>query len=238
MTCRRQPRNSAQLPPRYAEDWRGNFYGCIGSRLSVAHTILDIGSGRSPAIPLRLRPDGCCYVGLDVSLAELQLAPPGSYDETVCADLTTPQPELTGRFDLVVSMNLFEHLAEPDVALAHVRSYLTDGGRMVALLSGRYACFALANRLLPARMARRVAAYVTSREPETVFRAYYRDCYYGGLRRVLHDWSRCEIYPKYRGEVYFRFSRAGHRAYLAYESWAHRTSRRNLATHYFVVAEP
>jgi hypothetical protein len=46
-----------------------------------------------------------------------------------------------------------------------------------------------------------------------------------------------EIVPFYRGAPYFRFSRPLQRAYLAYESAIERHDRRNLATHYLVVAK-
>jgi len=177
-------------------------------------------------------------VGLDISLDELLLAPPGSYDEVVCGDLTVARPELRGKFDLIVSLNVLEHVANPALATDHLRSYLAPTGRMVALLSGRYSLFGLANRFIPSQLAQSLAAYVTRREPDTVFPAYYRDCYYDGLTRALSAWTRAEIHPQYRGEYYFRFSPAVHRAYLAYESWALQTRRRNLATHYFVVAHP
>lgn len=227
-----------ELPPRYGEGWMAFFHECIGPRMADATTILDVGSGRRPALAPAVRPPGCHYVGLDVSLEELELAPVGSYDELFCDDLTVERPELVGRFDLIVTWTVLEHVADPGLALARLRSYLSERGRLVALLSGRYSSFALANRLVPDRLGRQIAAYVTQREPETVFPAYYRNCSYDGLTSILSAWSRVEIHPQYRGEIYFRFSRTAHRMYLAYESWTAATQRRNLATHYFVVAEP
>ncbi len=227
-----------ELPSRYAEDWEGSFLGYLGPWLGDARSILDAGSGRRPALAPGRRPPGTRYVGLDTSSAELRLAPEASYDEIVCDDLTVARPELDGRFDLIVSWQVLEHLAEPGLALARLRSYLKPRGRLVILLSGRYSCFALANRFIPDRLGHCVAARLTGREPDMVFPAYYRDCYFDGLARLLADWGMVEIHPHFRGEVYFRFSGAAHRIYLAYESWAQRTNRRNLATHYFVVAQP
>jgi hypothetical protein len=169
---------------------------------------------------------------------ELRLAPVGSYDSVVCDDLSVPRAELVGTFDLIVSWQVLEHVRHLGTALNTLRSYLSATGRLVALLSGRYSSFGLANRFLPDRVGQQVAAYVTRREPETVFRAYYDECYFDGLVRLFADWTRAEVHPRYHGEVYFRFSRYAHRAYLSYESWAYRAERRNLATHYFVVAEP
>ena len=232
------PQAEPKLPSRYAEDWEGSFYRFMGSRRYDAANILDVGSGRRPAVSPALRPAGCCYVGLDVSLTELALAPPSSYDEMVCDDLTQIRSDLVGRFDLIVSWQVLEHVPHPDVALNHLRAYLSERGRLVALLSGRYSCFGLANRVVPNRLGHRLGALVTRREPDTVFDAHYRDCYYDGLARMLSGWSRIDIHPRYRGETYFRFWRPMHRAYLGYESWAQRADLRNLATHYFVVAEP
>lgn len=231
------PGRSPELPSRYAEDWAESFFDFAGSRLENAANILDVGSGRRPAVPPSLRPPGCRYVGLDISIDELQLAPADSYDEIVCDDLVVPRSDLAGRFDLIVSWQVLEHVADPAAVLRQLRGYLTENGRLVALLSGRYSCFGLANRFVPDRLGQRIAAHVTAREPETVFPAPYRDCYYDGLARILSDWRRVKIHPRYRGEIYFRFCPIAHRRYLAYESWAQRKNRRNLATHYFVVAE-
>jgi SAM-dependent methyltransferase len=145
--------------------------------------------------------------------------------------------DLMGRFDLIVSLNVFEHLPDPTIAVTHLRSYLTARGRLVSLLSGRYSCFGVANRLLPARVGSALAAYVTDRQRDTVFPAYYRECYYDGLVRLFSAWRRTEIYPQFRGEIYFRSLRSARATYLAYEGLMYHTMRRNLATHYFVVAD-
>ena len=54
---------------------------------------------------------------------------------------------------------------------------------------------------------------------------------------MLRGWSQVEVFPLFRGAVYFRFSRVLQGSYLAYENWAVRTDRRNLATHYLLVAD-
>jgi len=53
---------------------------------------------------------------------------------------------------------------------------------------------------------------------------------------MLSPFSAVEIVPFYRGAPYFGFWRPLQRAYLAYESAIERRERRNLATHYLVIA--
>jgi SAM-dependent methyltransferase len=101
-----------------------------------------------------LRPDGCTYVGLDLSRAELQVAGAAAYDETVVADVCDYRGALEGTFDLVVSWQVLEHVPDLGLALENARRYLRPGGVLVAQFSGRYSLFGFANRLLPHRLAR------------------------------------------------------------------------------------
>ena len=225
-----------QLPPRYSEPWPTGFRERVERALTPGATILDVGSGSRATIAREERPSPSHYVALDRSAAELAAAPAGSYDEVWVRDVTERVPELVGRFDLAVSWNLFEHVRPIDAALAYVRAYLRPGGRLVALLSGAFAVFAVANRLVPGELGRRVMQRLHGRDPDTVFRSYYDRCWYGALETVLRSWSEAEIVPLYRGAEYFNFSPLLRRAYVRYEDWAAEGGHRNLATHYLVDA--
>lgn len=226
-----------RLPARYAAGWFEQFEARFRPVFKPGLRILDVGSGRKPALALDQRPEGCFYVGLDVSQRELELAPEGSYDETFCSDIAVQIPALYRGFDLILSWQVLEHVAPLDAVLENLRIYLRPGGRMVALLSGGLSAFGVVNRVVPARLGVWALEHLTGRDPDTVFPAHYDRCYYTALNGMLKLWSTAEVLPLFRGASYFRFSRVLQGAYLRYENWAARSGRRNLATHYLLVAE-
>jgi SAM-dependent methyltransferase len=227
-----------RLPPRYAEPLRRRFDELAGERLVSGAVVLDVGSGRDPTYPAHQRPRGVTYVGLDVSARELELAPPGAYDDAVIADIALRREDLVGRFDLVVGWQVLEHVRTLAPAIENLRRYLRPGGGLVTFLSGRFAAFALANAVLPDRAGQALAHHLLRIPATDVFPAHYDRCYASALERLFAPWSHFSLDPVYRGAVYFRFSDPLLRAYLRYESWAQRARHSNLATHYLVGASP
>jgi SAM-dependent methyltransferase len=228
---RRQP-----LPPRYYTRFDRLFRERVAEVLPTARTILDVGAGRQPTIAPHERPPNAIYVGLDESESELMAAGPGAYDELLVADLTTRLPGQVGRYDLVVSWQALEHVEGLRRALENVRCYLRPGGRMVAMMSGRWALFAVGNRVLPRRIAVPLVAVLMRREVDSVFPATYEHADHAGLSALLAPWSRSEIVPYWRGAEYLNQLPRLQRAYLAYENLAARGARPNLATHYLLDA--
>jgi SAM-dependent methyltransferase len=224
------------LPERYREPLRERFEARAAEGLAPGVQILDVGSGPRPALPPHLRPERCRYVALDVSAEELAAAPTGSFDEILIRSVTEHMPELDGCFDLVLSYHAFEHVKPLSRAVDNLRGYLRPGGRLVAMLSGSFSAFALANRVLPDRLGRALMERLIARDPETVFHSYYDGCWHGALERMLTPWSRVEIVPVYGGAEYFNFSPLLRRLYLRFENWAEREGHRNLATHYLLEA--
>lgn len=226
-----------RLPERYASDWRSPFDERARVHMSPGCTILDLGGGATAAIPIADRPDACRYVGLDISAEELARAPEGTYDETHVADAGTPLPALEGRFDLIVSWQVFEHVRSLDAALRNCHAYLRPGGALVALFTGAFAFFAIAGRIVPHRVAKGSMRWLLGRDPGTVFAAYYDSTWYSALeRRLSVGWNDIEIVPLYRGAEYLRFAPPLQRMYVSYENWARASERRNLATHYLLHA--
>lgn len=225
-----------RLPDRYDRELADDFKSRVYRALAPGMSILDVGSGRFPAVPADERPAGSRYVGLDISRSELDRAGVGSYDSLVVADLVDPLPALVEGFDLIVSFQVLEHIKPLDQAVENMRRYLRPGGRLVAQLSGTFSLFAVANRLIPHRAASYLLLHLLRRDPETVFPAHYHHCWYSGLERMLAHWSSVEIVPSWRAASYLGFSRPLQAAYLAYEEWARLGDRRNLATYYIVDA--
>lgn len=232
-------RNGEVLPDRYRVPLREGFDAAVRERLEPGIQVLDIGSGRHPAVPLDERPEGVAYVGLDLSASELRAAGSGAYDEMVETDATRLRPELENRFDLVVSWQVLEHVPDMETTLANVHRYLKPGGRFVAQFSGAWSAFGVINRILPDRVGAKIVDRTMKRTEQNipVFPAFYDKCTARALDPILGGWSQPELTPIFRGAAYFNFLPPAKRLYLAFENAACRRNTRNLATHYLLVAE-
>lgn len=226
-------------PPRYNYPWRRPFDENIQARLRPGMSILDIGSGQRPTLVADERPPDTRYVGLDASRDELVKAGEGAYDELVVADAATRMSALDGTIDLAVSWQVFEHVKPLEAALDNVFHYLRPGGTLVSLFSGGWSVFGVVNRALPDAIGGRLVERSMRRRDsdQPVFPAYYDGCSYRSLRRMTEQWHTVEIQPLFRAAVYFHFSEALSKAYLAYENAVHRARLKNLATHYLLVAQ-
>ena len=228
---------AGELPPRYATDnWTLPFLEAVSARLEPGMRILDLGGGAAPSLGPEQRPADSLYVGLDISASELARAPAGAYDEIVEADARERQPDLEGRFDLVLSWFLLEHVSSVQRTLDNVRAYLRPGGHLVAQAAGARSVFGLLNRAVPERLARWSLVRLQGRFPESIFSAHYDNCTYSGLTESLCGWEQAAVTPLNTGVGYFRFSRLLAATYIAYEEWVHRGAHRELAAYYLVTA--
>lgn len=227
------------LPPRYQIPLREGFDREITARLVPGISVLDIGSGRHPAIPPEHRPADVEYVGLDLSADELRAAGEGAYTATVAADATLFQPDLAGQFNLVISWQVLEHVRDLEATVSAIRRYLRPRGRFVAQFSGAWSAFGVINRLLPDRIGAKLVDRAMKRTEQNipVFPAYYDRCSARSLDRLFSSWSRYELTPIYFGAAYFDFFPPLRRIYLTYEDWIERSNRRDLATHYLLSAD-
>lgn len=227
---------AGELPARYGEPWGRSFFQAAEPALVPGARILDVGGGRDPILPANQRPPGAHYVGLDISASELEAALPGAYDATVTADITDRHRELEDQFDLVLSWQTLEHVASMEQALENIRAYTRTGGRFVGLLSGSRAVFALLARAVPYSIAKAMMKRLMDAEEGEKFPTRYDRCTASELEPLLARWTRHEIMPRYKAGAYLRFSRPLERTYLAFEDWAERSGRPDLATHYLVWA--
>ena len=108
----------------------------------------DVGGGRRPLFSVAQVKDlDLDYVVVDIADTELARAP-REYT-TVCADICEPRPELTGRFDVVFSMFLAEHVRDGAAMHRNVYSMLRPGGIAVHVFPTLYHPAFAANRVLP-----------------------------------------------------------------------------------------
>lgn len=225
-----------QLPERYDQSHRDMFDRYARPLLRPGATVLDVGAGRAPTFPVGDRPAGCTYVGLDLLRAELEAAPPGSYDDVVTSDVTAEVPSLVDRFDAVISWQVLEHVKPMATAMENLRQYLRPGGQLVVHFSGTLGLFGLLSRLIPARVTPALLERMFDRPRSTTFPAYYDRCWASALTTMGRSWSTFEVIPRHEGAGYFAFSRHVQATYLAYEEWAGRNDHANLASYYLVVA--
>lgn len=223
-------------PSRYQTSWKSAFHDEIQRRLVPGIRVLDVGSGRTPAIDPGRRPSRCVYAGLDISADELALAGPGAYTRTIVGDISVFDPDLADSFDLIVSWQVLEHVKPLSAALANIHGYLVPGGRFIAMFSGKFSLIGLVNSLVPSGFAKASMQKLLGRPADSVFPAHYDRCWAGAIKDETRAWSGVEVTPHFRGAEYLAFSPILQRLYLGYENWAASGTHENLATHYSVTA--
>jgi SAM-dependent methyltransferase len=228
---------AGDLPLRYRRTLEYEFHERIDAAMEPGMQILDVGSGRLPCRTPELRPSDCHYVGLDISSTELATAEAGSYDECVVADIAGPcSPELVGRFDLVVSFQVLEHVRPLERALDNMHAYLRPGGRLVAQMSGTFTPFSLLGKIMPHRPKVWLLSHLLDREPAEIFPAHYNHCYASAVRRLTREWSEVDIVALHRGASYLHFSKLLRALYLVYERSLTRRTLDNLAAYFIIDA--
>ena len=184
------------------------------------------------------RPAGLTYVGLDLSRTELELAVPGSYDETVVADVADCQPSLRDRFDLIVSFQVLEHVRSLEAVLKNMQQYLKPGGHLLAQFSGTFSVFGLANRVTPQWLIQRLVDRLHDHHDSyQTFPAYYDKCWNSALEQLLRPWQSARITPYFAGLGYFEKVRPLRAGYLAWEEWIMAHEWKNLAPYYVIEAQ-
>jgi 2-polyprenyl-3-methyl-5-hydroxy-6-metoxy-1,4-benzoquinol methylase len=197
---RRERALVARMVPACAADGPHDFHEhVLPSLLRTGQRVLDVGGGKHPAISLQTKQDlGLHVAGLDVSETELAQAPAGAYDEIVVGDAAAV--EIPGRYDLIFSRSVFEHVADPRAAVANLTGVLARGGFMAHVVPCRNAPFAILNRWLGNRVARRLLFTIfPEKEDDSGFRAHYRDCTPSRLARICRecDLEVVKIIPYY-----------------------------------------
>ncbi len=167
--------------------------------------ILDVGGGRecffSPC-----KPPGARIICLDIS--PQQLAQNKDADELVLADATQEIPLPEASVDLLVSRAVIEHMKSPQDFLRHSFRVLKPGGYCIHVFPCKMAPFAVINRLLPRPLSRKILFYFKpDSQGEGGFPAYYHQCYYTGIRKVLikAGFELQEIKYYHNQSIYFEF---------------------------------
>jgi len=181
----------ARAVPACAIDGPYDFHEhVLPGLLRAGQRVLDVGGGKHPGISLQTKRElGLHVVGLDVSEAELAQAPAGAYDAIVVGDASSV--EIPGRYDLVFSRSVIEHVEDPRAVIANLAGVLASGGIMAHVVPCRNAPFAIVNRRLGNRLARRLLfAIFPEKEEHSGFQVHYRDCTPSRLARICRE---CEL---------------------------------------------
>lgn len=218
-------------------DGCGDFLAVVQAYLRRGMTVLDIGGGKTPVIPLELKASyRLRIVGMDISQEELNAAPPGCYDQAICGDVSTATrlPEA----DLAVCRSVTEHVREPGAMYANLYRALVSGGVSINFMPNKFAPFALLNAAVPNRIAKPIADFFYPQmKGGQGFPAYYRRCYPSAMGRLLRKtgFEKVEFRLYYRSE-YLSFFLPLHACELTYQLLTSRIGLPNLCETFTVIA--
>ena len=142
-----------------------------------SQVVADIGGGHlCPFGRHRRRELGTTIVGVDILESQLRGNP--IIDHAVVADASRALPFGDASLDLIVTRSVIEHLHDNEMFFAETSRVLRPGGHAIHVFPGRFAPFALLNRVLPAlpvspnsasARSRQSAPWTRSRKDSTRF---------------------------------------------------------------------
>jgi len=203
-------RMSKSLTPDHVHE--ANVFGAyrkLGT-IALSHPdvarVADVGAGREWQFPAYYkRWYGIELIGLDIDAEEM--AHNQALDRRVVCDATGVIPLDDASVDLVMVHSGIEHFPDNARFMENMARILRPGGFMLAQFPSRYAPFALANRMLPAWLARRVLRLSMGDTEALGFKAHYDRTNYAAFARLAQAAGFTEIYylPGYFSSSYFEF---------------------------------
>jgi SAM-dependent methyltransferase len=176
------------LPESYRVDGHDDFrQRILPQYIHPGMLIYDVGGGARPYVtPCSKRELGLRVIGLDIDVEELDRAPAGAYDTTICADLTRYRG--CNDADLVICQATLEHVRDADKAFAALATIVKPGGCAAIFVPSRNAVFARLNLLLPESVKRFLLFNIFPYEEvgHQGHKAYYDKCdprQFAGLAR-------------------------------------------------------
>lgn len=202
---------SRAMTPRNVHE--ANVFGMyrkVGSML-LSHpkvtNVVDIAAGKSWHFPPHYKHwYGIHLIGLDIDAGEL--AENQLLDERLRCDVVERIPLEPESVDLITVHSGIEHFHDNQRFLANAFSVLRPGGFLLAQFPSRYAPFAIANRLLPRRVSRRILDLIMREDADDLgFQAFYDRTNYSAFRVMYRAAGFEEVYylPGYYSSSYFEF---------------------------------
>lgn len=115
-------------PTGKTPEWLPEMFGQV---IPPGSTCLDVGCGDGGTAGLWLTGQGHRYVGVDVSGTAVSAARSAGLDARVIDD-ASELPFADGSFDVTIAIEVFEHLFQPQLALAEMYRVLVPGGVLAA----------------------------------------------------------------------------------------------------------
>ena len=186
------------------------YHQQVKQNIADKYKILDIGGGKNCSFAgERKNFDDITIIALDVSEEELQYN--HDVDLKIINDITSgqPIPEIENTsIDLVTSSSVLEHLKNLEAAVTEISRVLKPGGKFISLLPNKFALFAIINQMLPNWLARKILFSIQpSAKGVAGFRAYYNNCWYGALKKLLvkHGFEVLDFAFNFHQSNYFGF---------------------------------
>jgi SAM-dependent methyltransferase len=173
-------------------------------------TVADIGGGAKPLLPKYLVDKyGLNYYVLDISKTELSKAP--AWCNGLEADIESPDfhADMSGKFDLVFSHMLLEHIRNPIQTHQNINALLRKDGLAVHFYPSPHNLPLFLNRLLPESLSQRLVNFfqpTRDKVYDVKFPAYYKLCGASGnrLRSILEPLGySVEEHVGYIGHSYY-----------------------------------
>ena len=166
-----------RLPPELTTDGYSDFAKrIVPAYLRPGQVVYDVGGGKRPYVT-RAQKDslGLTVVGVDISQSELDQAPAGIYDRTICCDVSRLRGSEDA--DLLICLAVLEHVRDVAAAFESIASCLKPGGRALIFVPSRNAPFARLGLIVPEGLKRRVLYYVFPQSRgHQGFPSYYNRC--------------------------------------------------------------
>ena len=203
-------RLSQHLTPDHVHE--ANVFGAyrkIGT-IVLSHprvlNVVDVGAGKQWQFPTYYKDWYKIYLtGLDIDGQEMQ--DNTALDQRIVCDATGVIPLADGSIDLVMAHSGIEHFKDNERFLENVFRMLRPGGFLLAQFPGRYALFAMANRLLPGWLAKKALNLSMGDTDVLGFKTYYDRTNYSSFKKLGEYVGFKEIYhtPGYFSSSYFEF---------------------------------
>jgi SAM-dependent methyltransferase len=207
-------------------------------RPGTVRMVLDVGGGRTCAFAA-LRPPEWSGKIVAMDVAPEEIARNQSVDARIVADLTRGLPLADESVDLMASRSVLEHLANLESFVAEASRTMRPGGYFIHLAPCRFAPFAVMNRLIPNRVARKLL-YFTNPNIKGIcgFPAVYDRCTPAALRRLFtaHGFEIEECRPSYYQSQYYSFFLPFFLLSTAYELVIQALGWETLCAHVLIVA--
>lgn len=137
---------------------------------------MKLGGGKNPYLSLEQKKTlAVKIVGVDIDAAELNAAPVGVYDKTICTDIAVYRGQEDA--DLIICNALLEHVKNVPEAFKALHSTLKPGGKALIFVPSRNAVFARLNLLLPEKMKRKILFTIFPQaKRDQGFPSFYHKC--------------------------------------------------------------